>query len=100
LNRQSADEDPESDIYIYIYIYMDQFVEILSGLEHEFAGDPTVKEPIDRERIQVREWIEETLHDGTEDRGEEDKEPDYDFGDYPHAAKYEAERSIFDDIDL
>lgn len=75
-------------------------MEILSGLENQFASDPEVKESVEKERVGVRNCVEETLRDQSDEEGEERERPRLRFGDYPRPIEHEVERSIFDDIDL
>ena len=90
-----SDEDPGS--------YIQPFVEILSGLEKEFAADANVTTAVAREQVLVKQWVQESLSDIAERGGNRGyDEPDYDSGDYPRSQTHAAgaERSIFDDIDL
>lgn len=50
-------------------------MEILSGLENQFASDPEVKESVEKERVGVRNCVEETLRDQSDEEGEERERP-------------------------
>jgi hypothetical protein len=90
----SSDEDPES--------YIQPFSDLLSALEREFPSDDDVAAAVERERVLVQRWIENTLQDLAERGDRPYDEPDYDSGDYSHSEGRVAVagRSTFDDIDL
>jgi hypothetical protein len=89
-----SDEDPES--------YIQPFSDRLLALEREFPSDDDVTATVEREKVLVQRWIENTLQDLAERGDRPYDEPDYDPGDYSHSeGKVDAAgRSIFDDIDL
>lgn len=89
-----SDEDPES--------YIQPFSDLLSALGREFPGDTDVTTAVEREKVLVKRWIENTLQDSAERGDRPYDEPDYDSGDYSRSESRVAVagRSIFDDIDL
>ena len=82
-----SDEDPES--------YIQPFSDLLSALEREFPSDDDVTATVEREKVFVQRWIENTLQDLAE-RADQHEEPDYDPSDYSHSDRNVAvaERSI------
>lgn len=88
-----GDEDPES--------YIQPFMDVLSAVKREFAGDSDVIEAADREMKRAVQWADEAMRENPEHEREGDyQDLEYDSGGRPALGEYTTGRSIFDDVEL